>query len=87
VASYQPPPIWWVRIKFVGLTRRVTHAVPIPDKGFPETLTAYCGQTIGHGEAELVEPLTGQPCNLCLLQLPLPSEPLQLSGAEARDDG
>jgi hypothetical protein len=84
--SDQPPPIWWVRLKFVGLTRRVTHAVPIPPYGFPETLTAYCGQSIGQGEAEIVEPLTGQPCNGCLLFLPLPPEPLQLSGAETCND-
>jgi hypothetical protein len=36
---------------------------------------------------EIVEPLTGQPCNGCLLKLPLPPEPRQLSGAEIHQDG
>jgi hypothetical protein len=87
------PPIWWVRFKegTAGLTQRVTHAVPIP-VGFPDVLTAYCGQVFrqGEGNTEIVESLTGQPCNGCLLNLPLPPEPLQLSGAEPRqlhDDG
>jgi hypothetical protein len=92
----QPPPVWWVRFKLgtVGLTQRTTHAVPVP-AGFPTVLTAYCGQEIRQGEAEVVQPLTGQPCNLCLLRLPLPdqplqlsgTEPLQLSGTELHDDG
>jgi hypothetical protein len=79
----EPPPVWWVRFKLgtVGLTQRTTHAVPVP-AGFPTVLTAYCGQEIRQGEAEIVQPLTGQPCNLCLLRLPLPDEPLQLSGVE-----
>jgi hypothetical protein len=79
----EPPPFWWVRFKpgTVGLTKRTTHTVPIP-VGFPNVLTAYCGQEIGQGEAEIVEPFTGQPCDLCLLRIPLPDEPLQPSGAK-----
>jgi hypothetical protein len=61
VSIDQPPPVWWVRFKEgeVGLTQRVTHAVPVPD-GFPEILIAYCGQIFrqGAGNAEVVEPLT-----------------------------
>jgi hypothetical protein len=77
------PSVLVVRVKpgTVGLTKRTTHTVPIP-VGFPNVLTAYCGQEIGQGEAEIVEPFTGQPCDLCLLQIPLPDEPLQLSGAK-----
>ena len=90
VSINQPPPGWWVRLKEgkVGLTQRVTHAVPVPD-GFPETLTAYCGQIFrqGEGNAEIVEPLTGQPCNGCLLTLPLPPEQRQLSGTEIHENG
>jgi len=81
----EPPPIWWVRFKpgVVGLTRRTTHALPVP-AGFPEILTAYCGQIFrkGEGNTEIVPPGTGQPCNLCLCRLPLPDQPLQLPGAE-----
>ena len=42
--------MWWVRLKAgkVGLTQRVTHAVPVPD-GMPEVLTAYCGQKFQQG--------------------------------------
>jgi len=81
-------PIWWVRFKEskIELTQRTTHAVPVPD-GFPEILTAYCGQGFLQGDAEIVPPLTGQPCNGCLLTLPLPPEPLQLSGTELREHG
>jgi hypothetical protein len=88
MSSAYLPLIWWVRFKLgkVGLTQRVTHAVPVPE-GFPEILTAYCGQGFLHGDAEIVPPLTGQPCNGCLLTLPLPPEPLQLSGIEPHDDG
>jgi len=84
----EPPPVWWVRFKLgtVGLTQRTSHAVPVP-AGFPTVLTAYCGQEIGQGEAEIVPPLTGQPCNPCLLRLPLPGEPLQLLGTELHDNG
>jgi hypothetical protein len=62
--------------------------VPVPD-GFPEILTAYCGQEFQQGEdaAEIVPPLTGQPCNGCLLTLPLPPEQRQLLGAEIHEDG
>jgi hypothetical protein len=86
--SMEPPPVWWVRFKLgtVGLTQRTSHAVPIP-AGFPTVLVAYCGQEIGQGVAEIVPPLTGQPCNLCLLHMPLPGEPLQLLAAEGHDDG
>src|SRR5262249_15892951 len=95
----EPPPIWWVRFKpgVVGLTRRTTHALPVP-AGFPETLTACCGQIFrkGEGNAEIVTPGTGQPSSLCLQRLPLPAQPLQLPGSEplallagtgSRDDG
>jgi hypothetical protein len=81
-AGQEPPPIWWVRYKVgtVGQTHRVTHAVPVPD-GFPEVLTAYCGQKFlqGHHEFEIVEPGTGQPCNGCLLFLPLPEPRRELT--------
>jgi len=78
----EPPPVWWVRFKLgkVGLTKRTTHAVPVP-AGFPTVLTAYCGQEIKKGEAEIVKPFTGQPCDTCLLRLPLPDQPLQLPGS------
>src|SRR5262249_6638804 len=99
----EPPPAWWVRFKLgtVGLTQRTTHALPVP-AGFPTFLTAYCGQEIAQLEADIVEPFTGQPCNLCLLRLPVPvpvpvpdeplqlpgSDPLQLlAGTELHDDG
>src|SRR5215470_13981703 len=100
MSAEHPPPVWWVRFKegVVGRTKRVTHAVPVPegfhthavlvpDYGIPEVLTSYCGQIFRQGEAEAVPPLTGQPCNGCLLTLPLPPEPLQLSGTELHDDG
>ncbi|ASR37155.1 hypothetical protein BAY61_21590 [Prauserella marina] len=51
----------------VGETRRVCHVVPVPGSGpIPETLTAYCGERIPQGKAELLRTLCGMPCDACL---------------------
>lgn len=71
----EPPAVLLVRFRpgVVGLTRRVLHVVPVPISGsLPEQLTAYCGQVIERGLAELVDGPAGTPCNLCLLRAPLP---------------
>jgi hypothetical protein len=71
----EPPTILLVRFRpgVVGLTRRVVHIVPVPsDNSMLERLTAYCGQVIERGQAELIGGPTGTPCAMCLLRAPLP---------------
>jgi hypothetical protein len=58
----------------VGLTRRVVHVVPLtPGQGAPAVLVAHCGERIGRGIAEPVDPGVGSPCNACLLLAPTAS--------------
>jgi hypothetical protein len=57
----------------VGETRRVAHLFPLPpDDSAPERLTAYCGETFGLGELELLDRPTGIPCVTCLRRSPGP---------------
>jgi hypothetical protein len=75
VDSEQVPAVMWVRFLpgVVGLTRRVVHVVPVPTNGaVPERLTAYCGQPIERGVAELLAQPAGAPCVACLLRWRLP---------------
>jgi hypothetical protein len=51
----------------VGECRRVSHIVPMPAEGLlPERLVAFCGEVIFPAEAEVLEGITGMPCEACL---------------------
>jgi hypothetical protein len=46
----------------VGETRRVVHVFPLPtDDVTPEQMTAYCGETFGPGQLELLDRPMGCP--------------------------
>jgi hypothetical protein len=66
----------------VGETRRVAHlfAVP-PDQTAPDRMTAYCGDTFGPAELELLDRPTGMPCVSCRRHLPGPDD-AQLPAAD-----
>jgi hypothetical protein len=55
-------------------TRRVVHLVPVPTDRVPTTLTAYCGEEIACGTAEVLSCFTGAPCTPCLAAAPLPED-------------
>jgi hypothetical protein len=77
VDQVEPSAVMWVRFRpgVVGLTRRVVHVVPVPASGVvPERLTAYCGQPLERGLAELLAEPVGAPCAMCLFLWPLPKE-------------
>jgi hypothetical protein len=42
------------------------------DDRTPLALTAYCGELIRRGEAELLTEPSGMPCVGCLFQVPMP---------------
>ena len=42
------------------------------DDRTPLALTAYCGELIHSGEAELLEQPSGMPCVGCLFRVPMP---------------
>jgi hypothetical protein len=51
----------------VGECKRVSHIVPLPAEGpIPERLIAVCGEIIIPAEAEVLEGITGMPCEACL---------------------
>lgn len=61
------------RAGVVGETERTCHLVPMPDNDdAPQALTAYCGELIHRGEAELLTQPSGMPCVGCLFRVPLP---------------
>lgn len=66
------------RAGVVGETQRTCHLVPMPDDAMldddrtPLALTAYCGELIHRGEAELLAEPSGMPCVGCLFQVPMP---------------
>jgi len=62
------------RAGVVGETRRTCHLVPVPDDDgrTPLALTAYCGELIHRGEAELLTQPSGMPCVGCLFRVPMP---------------
>ena len=61
------------RAGVVGETQRTCHLVPMPDDDpTPLALTAYCGELIHRGEAELLTEPSGMPCVGCLFQVPMP---------------
>ncbi|WP_246292004.1 hypothetical protein [Lentzea indica] len=62
------------RAGVVGETQRTCHLVPMPDDDdrTPLALTAYCGELIHHGEAELLAQPSGMPCVGCLFRVPMP---------------
>lgn len=100
VADRRIPPILLVRLKprgpggaVIGESRRVCHLVPVPQSGdVPEVLRAYCGQEIPPGTAELLDGMSGMPCEPCLARSPIPAfamlrSLLSATGAEPpRDD-
>jgi hypothetical protein len=64
-----------VRLKrgVVGESRRTVHVVRLPQGNeVSDTLTAYCGEQIDPGKAEMLPELTGMPCNRCLLNASTP---------------
>jgi hypothetical protein len=75
------PPMLLVRLKsrgphgvMVGESRRVCHLVPLPQgNDAPEVLRAYCGQEIAQGTAELLDGMSGMPCEPCLARSPIPA--------------
>ncbi|KOV82101.1 hypothetical protein ADL03_26440 [Nocardia sp. NRRL S-836] len=57
----------------VGEAQRTCHLVPMPgDDHTPAALTAYCGELIRRGEAELLTRPSGMPCVGCLFRVPVP---------------
>ena len=73
------------RAGVVGETQRTCHLVPVPDgpmpddampddDGTPLALTAYCGELIHRGEAELLAEPSGMPCVGCLFRVPMPRD-------------
>lgn len=72
------PPILVVRLRsrlpdgtVVDESRRVCHLVPVPDSAaVPEVLCAYCGLEIEPGTAELLDSMSGMPCERCLAHSP-----------------
>lgn len=44
--------------------------MPVPDGDTPLALTAYCGELIRQGEAELLDRPPGMPCVDCLFRVP-----------------
>ncbi|WP_326938077.1 hypothetical protein [Amycolatopsis cynarae] len=54
-----------------GLRARVAHIVPVPEE-VPGSmrLTACCGAEFGPGELELLDRVTGMPCEGCLSRAP-----------------
>lgn len=77
------PPILVVRRKVrqptgvvVGETRRVCHLVPVlvpESREVPVVLRAYCGLEIARGAAELLDGISGMPCEECLARSPIPA--------------
>lgn len=65
-------PVLVVRKRVAGETQRTCHLVPVPDHDTPPALTAYCGELIQHGEAELLAQPSGMPCVDCLFRVPMP---------------
>jgi len=58
----------------VGETRRVVHVFPLPlDDVVPEKLTAYCGESFGPDQLELLDRPVGMPCVSCLRRSPGPA--------------
>ncbi|GAB2806068.1 hypothetical protein [Lentzea nigeriaca] len=63
------------RAGVVGETQRTCHLVPVPDDDrTPLALTAYCGELIHRGEAELLTQPSGMPCVSCLFRVPMPRD-------------
>ena len=63
--------------RICGETDRTVHLFPIPaTRVMPENLTAFCGQRIRSGEADLITVGTGMPCVPCVLQAPDPPNTL-----------
>lgn len=66
----------------IGESQRVVHVVPAAaGLASPQTLKAYCGMFLDAGQVELLERITGMPCDQCVLKAPLGQpEPSVLSG-------
>jgi hypothetical protein len=63
------------RAGVVGETQRTCHLVPVPDDdNAPLAMTAYCGELIHRGEAELLAQPSGMPCVGCLFRVPMPRD-------------
>ena len=60
------------RAGVAGETQRTCHLVPVPDDDTQVALTAYCGELIHQGEAELLAQPSGMPCVGCLFRVPMP---------------
>ena len=55
----------------VGETRRVVHVFPVPEQdSVPDQLTAFCSESFGPGELELLDSPAGMPCESCLQRTP-----------------
>lgn len=68
-----------------GKTHRVVHVVPEPEATTtPESLRAYCGGEFRPGELELLDGITGMPCERCLLHMPLPDSAHIEPGSDGR---
>jgi hypothetical protein len=48
--------------------------VPVPEDATSRALTAYCGELIQEGEAELLAQPSGMPCVGCLFRVPGPRD-------------
>ena len=70
----------------VGETRRVVHVFEVPSvDAVQDRLTAFCGESFGHGELEQLDRPLGMPCESCLRQTPTPAPELPAGSPESGD--
>jgi hypothetical protein len=72
----------------VGERARVTHLAQAPEQvELSARLTAFCGTEFGPGELELLDGVTGMPCESCLRQASMSTrEPSRLELAFPADE-
>jgi hypothetical protein len=60
----------------VGDVQRSCHVVIVPDDGaLPDFLTARCGVRFTPGSAELLNQISGMPCEVCIAKTPVTQRP------------
>lgn len=60
----------------VGNVQRSCHIVIVPNDGaLPEFLTACCGVRFTPGSAELLDQISGMPCEACIAKTPVLERP------------
>ena len=68
----------------VGERERVAHLLELPEEvqSRPARLRAFCGREFGPGELELLDRVTGMPCEPCLRKVPIERADRSLSSAD-----